>query len=635
MEKLIYTYALIKSLYDEGGDYIDSFWPFVIMSLQSTISLSLEKIQAIIRKNNGMGIPLHVLKTILNRAKRNGFIEKSNSQYKLTNQGIQFLNKIESSRNVERRINALLEDIKNYFLSNNISLEKEEIYKLIISFLNNNIEPLIEFINPNVPVEVEFNSDIRLLVDYIKQVEEQNPEHYKTLENLILGSIISTILYSEDSSELVELSSQKFKSCQVFLDTNFIFSILEMHDPSFNEPAKELLKILNQYKFNLKVFDFTVNEITRVMEGYINEAYKYPATIGVNTIYSNLKRNKWTRTDAREFIIKIEEILFNKNIKFEWTNLDIRNLKISSELVKSINDYKENQDILSRNHDLAAIEKIREIRKKPVRKIENSKAIFLTSDVKLCLFNYNEFGHKLNGTVCEVILDRLLTNILWLKNPSTNLPIKTIIAAYSQDLLIQRNVWDRFYEILKKLRGEKKIDDEKISMLFYHGYIEESLKGLDEDDLDRITPDFVLKEAEKAARVREMEVNEIIKEKEEEFLRKLNIVTSQREKEVEERWLKKLEKVKEGLKISSEKEARRAAIIVATILTIIIFIMICFVINILKNKKWSHFFILIPIIIGSGGIFEIWTKLKDLIERKYFEKKYSKKLKEANLQPNK
>jgi len=33
MERLIYTYALIRSLCDQGEDYIDSFWPFVIKVL--------------------------------------------------------------------------------------------------------------------------------------------------------------------------------------------------------------------------------------------------------------------------------------------------------------------------------------------------------------------------------------------------------------------------------------------------------------------------------------------------------------------------------------------------------------------------------------------------------------------------
>ena len=34
VNKLIYTYALIRSLYDQGDDYIDSFWPFAIQVLE-------------------------------------------------------------------------------------------------------------------------------------------------------------------------------------------------------------------------------------------------------------------------------------------------------------------------------------------------------------------------------------------------------------------------------------------------------------------------------------------------------------------------------------------------------------------------------------------------------------------------
>ena len=92
--------------------------------------------------------------------------------------------------------------------------------------------------------------------------------------------------------------------------------------------------------------------------------------------------------------------------------------------------YKGDQQLFHQNHDLFAIEKIKELRRYSIRKIEESKFFFLTSDRKLSRFNYLEMGHQSNGTICEIILDTLLTNILWLKDPRAKLSLKSIITVH-------------------------------------------------------------------------------------------------------------------------------------------------------------------------------------------------------------
>jgi len=210
----------------------------------------------------------------------------------------------------------------------------------------------------------------------------------------------------------------------------------------------------------------------------------------VDTLYSSLNKQGWTKTRAKEFVANIESILQENGIEIEWEeDIDLNTYSPKNEDLRNlIREYKPLQSVYHQNHDLAAIEKIEELRGKPIRKIEDSKVFFLTSDIRLSRLNFTKMGHKENGTVCEAYLDRLLTNILWLKDPCMELPLKSIIAAYSRDLFIKRRIWDKFYEALQQLRQEKKVDDENISTLFYHGYIEDILKDIDEQESDKITP---------------------------------------------------------------------------------------------------------------------------------------------------
>jgi hypothetical protein len=648
MDRLIHTYALIKSLYDQGQEYIDSFLTFAIKVIPSNRFVDFAFIQKNLKDEFNLEIPLHVLKTILDRAKRKGYIEqeknveeKNEGGYKLTKEGLSYLDKLETPKEVERRTNALVEDIKDFFSrEHKTSLNQNQISTLLLTFLCKNIEPLIEYINPSATFDLSIQSPEgyeNLLIEYIQSAEQQKPENYKTLEEMVLGSIISVILYTKESSDISELRTKKFKHRQVFLDTNFVFSILELHPPEFNKPAKELFILLKEYGFNLKVFDFTVNEISKVIGGYSREAYRYPLSARVDTLYSSLKSKGWSKTDAQKFIVDLENILDKNEIKIEWTDIDIKTYKPPDETLRNLmRKYKALQQLYHQNHDLAAIEEIKKLRGRPVRKIEDSKACFLTSDVKLGRLNFIEMGHKDNGTVCEVILDRLLTNILWLKNPNLKLSLNSIIAVHSRDLFIKKRIWNSFYDVLHQLRQEGKVKDEDISMLFYHGYIEDVLREFDEAEADKFTPEFVIEKIEEAAKFKEEETERMIREKDEEFLQQLKEAVSKKEQEKEQEkereWLERVQKIKNSLQESGEREASIYSNISASILTLTALLILYGIYLLFKKWGFSEFpAFIIPFLTGSSGLWGLWTRVRSNLKAMLVKHIYTKKLKEATL----
>lgn len=549
------------------------------------------------------------------------------------------MDKFETDKEVERRINALLKDIEQFFAESNVSINLDQIRNLLFSFLCKNIEPLTEFINPSAAsrgiVVPRFEGNESLLLEYIKSAEQQKPEHYKTLQDMVLGSIISVVLNAEEPSKMTEIRTRKFKHCQIFLDTNFVFFITDLYNPEFNEPAKELLDLLKKYRFELKVFSFTVDEICRVINGYPRQAYRYPTTMGVDTLYSSLKRKGWTKSDVIEFIGNIESILFEKGIQIEWKTKKVdpkTYIPTNEELRNTIRKYKPSQDLFSQNHDIAAVEKIREFREKPVRNFEDSRVFFLTSDVRLSRFNSIEMGHKENSTICEVILDRLLANILWLKDPSIKPPLGTIVAAYSRDLFIKRRIWDRFYEVLQQLRQQEKAKDDNISMLFYHSHIEEVLREFDEDEADKITQEFVLEEIQEASKLPEEEVKKKVEEKEKELLQCLREKVSEKEQEKEREWLERLRKIQESLRESAESKANRYSTIFALAFTLLVLVVMYGLYLACKKVGALEFLtIVLPLIIGGSGILGVWKKFRRYLKSKLSDRIYKQKLKETKL----
>lgn len=652
----------MKALYDEGHDYLDSFWPFAVMAIPSKISVDINGIQKRMRERHNLEMPLHVLSLLLARAEAKRYVVRERLEpvrYKLTGFGYTYAVKLENDKEVERRATALLDSIKKFLDQKGVSLSYDQVRKLLLHFINKNLDFLVECINPSINPKISISTNLetndRYLLEYIQNADHQEPENYKMLENMIMGSIISALLYVESPEDITKIRTRKFGSCQIFLDTNFVFSILGLDVEEFNEPAKELLSLLKKNSFELKVFAFTVDEITSVLNSYDRESYRYPKSMKINSLYSALKRKGWSKTDAREYIINIEHHLRENGLEIEWIKgINLRKYKVDETLRHELKKYKPEQNAFSQNHDLAAITKIQEIRGKPVRKIEDSKALFLTSDVKLSRFNL-ETEHKNTGTICETMLDRLFTNILWLKNPSTKPPLKSIIAAHSRDLFVNRRVWDKFYSVLQELKKSGKVDDEGISTLFWHSYAEDALRSIEESDIKRITPEFVLEKIETAGTKKDQEFEEKIKQitelekagkskeqelrekKEELELAKTQFATELELKEkaisaaktqTDKEWLDKIREIKGRIREKSEKSAKKWSRVIGFSVTLV-FISLILIGYFVFNLPVPIISLLIAIF-GGGGILGLW-KLSTGTRNLLSEYIYAKRVKEAEL----
>lgn len=463
MDNLIYTYALVKSFYDHEGNYIACFLPFVIKSFSKDQFTNYKTIQKEIKNKFQLDIPLHVLEAILKQGENKGYLKKKKKldRYKLTNEGHDYLNNLESDKEVTRRINALMNDIGQFFQQNHVHITLDQTKTLICNLLTKNLKTFIEFIDPSSANEMSINVSKdyeKILIDYIENAENNDPDKYETIKDMVFGSLVSTVIRTKDPSDLNAIKN-KWSKCEVYLDANFVFYILDLYTPEFNEPAKELFNLLKKHNFDIKVFDFTLDEISTVIYRYPKESNKYPDKMKIDTLYSSLNSKGWKNSDAIEFVADLREILEEKGIKIkDLTHINLNNYQPKeTNLRNKIAEYKPNQGIYYQNHDLAAIEKIKEYRKREVRKIEDSKVLFLTSDASLSKFNFIKMGHQINGTICEVILDKFLTNFLWLKYPNAEISLKAIIESYSRDLFIKKRIWNKFFNILKDLNKKGKI----------------------------------------------------------------------------------------------------------------------------------------------------------------------------------
>lgn len=195
MPTQLYTYSLIRSLYDLGDDLIDSFWPLVINVLPIDKSpVSFEIVQGKIEDKYALRIPQHSLRTIITRAARKDYLERREKRISLTQQGVDYYyEKIEPERQAERRVNELLADAKSFMDSRSkTSLATDQIKEMIQAFVLDNLEAVKQFFTPDdTPADnrKEFSTEAEtLLLNYFTTVEETKPAIFRTLQDILCSA---------------------------------------------------------------------------------------------------------------------------------------------------------------------------------------------------------------------------------------------------------------------------------------------------------------------------------------------------------------------------------------------------------------------------------------------------------------
>lgn len=633
MRSQLFTYALIKTMYDKGGDYLDAFCPFVLKGLKKdSVFQNIAEIQTGIADEFCLRVPQHTVQRILSISKGRGYVEQVERLYRLTNKGISHVERFETDKDVERRLNALLSDIL-VFLPPGTVETVDQVRSELFSFLQSNLESMFEMCCEYSPSGTQPSSNTstiveRYLFNYVIEAERVKPDHYATLKDVVLGSIMSSILTSSSYTDLNEVQ-KRFGSCTVYLDTNLVLNVLGIGETVFTTPAKELYDLLKKYKFRIRVFSFTVDEICKVIRGYIREEHTYPDTVRVDSLYSTLKRMGWKKSDALSFVGNVEQILAENGILVDGAkDINLSNYVADASLRASLTSYKPLQPLSSQNHDLAAIERIRQMRSRRTRKMTDAEVLFVTSDKVLSKFDFVELGHRDAGTVCEVVLDSLLTNILWLKNPCGAISVKSIIGAYSRELFVKRRVWEKFYQTLVEVRKSREIKEDDILDLFTGGFLEDMLRELDESQVSDINDDYVLELIERASERQGDRLARAVEETQNEYESKTQIAVSS----INNRWIEMIDQMKDSIRDACKRKATHRAAVVSTVVSMVWIGGILGVYLWAKSKEWADLAsLLISLLLGGSGIAGIWLKVRDWCRRHLEDRLFLRQLRESGM----
>jgi predicted nucleic acid-binding protein len=632
-------YSLINVLTERGGNVLDCFYPLILSSLDPEKYYSVEDISDSLNKHYSVKFPIHFIKALITYGVGKGDFYHENTEIfwpiRLTNKGRDKYDSFENIDDISRNISQLMTYFKQSFESEGINLSIDQITEIVNKFIEDNLEVFLGYIyDKGTDIEnLAKNHEYVIIVKYIYKIEEENASLFKILNDLVLGAEIASILKYDENEYTSITKEDGQKRVKIYCDANFLFSLLELHSKEYSDSALELYNLMMQNRYELYVYDLTIQEMVHVLKSYLVESNIYPKSVKVNTLYGSLKQKGYDHNKTLILISSLVKKLEEKKIALKTTGYVLETYdEFDTSLEEKIISYKPRQKDIYRKHDLFLLTKATHLRRSACFDYCECDSFILTSDYKLSKINYIEMNHKSNSSIGEIILDRVFTNILFLRNPSLSVSVKSIISAYSRELFIKKSIWEKFYSTMLEVKKENNISDEKLAHLFYDHFIESELAGYSEGQEEEIDEEYVMELIEDAnqrfqviqrnseeAQKKNIQENDLVHRKEIESL------LDEKEKEKEKELNDTMEKITNRIGNSAKKKATRYSCYFRIFVGITLLIPMA--IAILTNiKSSSKIDVLSPynMIAAILMIFDIVgmnvAKIWDRLDNKLFEK---------------
>lgn len=489
------TVALLKANYDEGMDYLEMFLPFVLHTICEKIQdvVEIDQVQQQIYDTFEIKIPKRAIKTLLNKAKRAGAVNREGGKF-LKNNDYQFDNDINHKRKkIDRQLHSIGTALTEYLNENNFTVESiDEALGILFKFLSiQESELLLDLEYENKPIDsgVLKTKRIRGVAKFVKEKCLKDPNLAEYLNNILIGFVLQNALLLKN----IATPSKVFDDLQIYLDSGFIIGLLGLKGEARELANKETLSLLKSTNAHLAVFEPTISEIKRIL-------YTYEKKLGTQRGREDLWQSDITRYVLSEKLtpsdIKQEISLLENKLEFDFGITIYQTPDRVPEYTLDENALAkklgvENLDNPSKRimHDIDCVAGILTLRKgdKP-RTLDTAKAIFMSGSSTV-VHDVREWYEDMNMSGVKPIMHhQILTNIAWLKRPEagSDIKINELTALCTAALKPKKETWDKFLNHLKKLEESGDLSSDESVAIVASSMIENELVELEitEDEID-------------------------------------------------------------------------------------------------------------------------------------------------------
>ncbi|MDR4886305.1 hypothetical protein RGU12_01945 [Fredinandcohnia sp. QZ13] len=526
--QLLY-YAIMNVNDSNNVDYFDHFVPFVKEALRvsGTKTISSNELKKSIKAHFKIDLPISVVNTILKRKLlQSGYIKRENKTLIPDFDKLQESKFNELKQKMLEKHEKLIDEIALFAHERyELKVEKIKVEEALEAFLEKHQLVLLE--TSLLPSSLKIKDDNKkqegidiIISQYIKSIYAAQSVSFEYLIDIVKGNMLTNTLYYKEDVHTINM---KFKGTEVFFDSTFLIYALGLAGEARQEPCLELIQMLRKSNAILKVLRINIDEINGILEWCKNNL-----TTCVSDHHGTISYfldNGFGPSDIERIIYALEKELEEKlhisivdSVGYEEYTHVISHEGLDDCLKNNMTYRRES----ARERDVQAVSAIMRLRKgwKTIH-IENSRAIFVTNNFSLAQNVKNYFYDENNPRIIPPVLhDSVITNLMWLKNPSEapDLPRQRLIAETFAATHPQEHLWKRYIEAVNIFESTNQgISQEDIVRLRYSQGAREILmeKTLGNEDL--ITIGTVKEILAEIKNQEELKINELSTEKEKEI----------------------------------------------------------------------------------------------------------------------
>jgi hypothetical protein len=522
VEPLLTTMGIVLANYDEQRDFLSNFEPFVTDRLcawpSSQPVKSAEMSESLSKAFSFPPLPINTVDQLLERARKDGFLKRGTDRKSYPN--------VKELSALSMDLRGDVTDTLAHFAAAKDALivYAEETFDL--EWSSEDADRALEALVAEFGIEMaearhkralqensasNTSDDLSVVHGFARYCLQNDAVTFSYLEEMVRGSMLTNVLYFKD---LGQRWAPKIKNLVIYLDTPLALRLLGLSPEEWRLGAEEMMRMLEEMKVPVRVFDHTLAEIYGVLEGVRNNLERArQQALDLNSfrhlnreVIEYLIQQGWGPADVQEIMSDLEGRLNAVKISVESPPPVTRELSLAEGRFEEIllaRGFTASQAMM----DIKSITGIFRLRKgKPVKTLTNARAIFVTPNVGLVRAStafFREQGH--GGPVGPCTADKSLVTQMWMMLPSSNgnVPRKLLIAECYAALDPPPMVWRKYLEKIEARRNSGSVTEEQVKTLIFSSAAQEEFFDLTRNDPQLVndeTPQQVLKRYEAAIR---------------------------------------------------------------------------------------------------------------------------------------
>lgn len=492
--------AMLTAIWDQTHkDNLELLKPFITYLIGKSTNIqeeiNIEKIIKGMDEEFGFpNIPKAVIVKIFNRMKK--IIIRNEKKFYLIKDLSEETQKFDENKNqIQDESNKVINSLMEYLRKCNKNFKNitlEETKKLLNIFLEKNGFITIENIE-NLKNIGEYKTDQAnyYIAKFILDENENDTRIFNSIYKIVCGFMLANTIYIQVEND----NKASLKNLDCYLDTPVILNLLELKTEEQNNSTKLLIELLEKKQARIKCFEHNYREVYSIIYAYKEnlKKYRYKTLEGLDI-------KKYTYSDVERLLDNLKNLLKKKHVEVvEKPSYDDYGAVIDEQGLEFFLKEKYKDKIEKKEKvlvpDVDSISAISRLRKgKFVKKLEESKAIFVTTNYDLIKYSNLFLNKKEFGEISYSISDIELTTILWLKTFRTNpeLPKLKLIENARLSLEPSNQIMERFKDVIEKMKEEELINDTDVlenlkTNLYYKAELMEKIEG----DSDNITNEVV------------------------------------------------------------------------------------------------------------------------------------------------